>query len=129
MPPDIYTYGSYAMYRVGHGYTNSEDCKCTMSLYSGNSKLRSIPHIYYVSYTVHPITHQCRHRRGVNIKIYSLISGPDGVGGQRHAPDTSPLGKRPGTHCTRDKVDLRDGMDKCGKSPPHRASNPGPSNP
>jgi hypothetical protein len=51
------------------------------------------PIFYYVAYTVHPTTCQCKHRRGVNIKLYSLISGPDGVGGQSHAPAALPSGK------------------------------------
>ena len=37
------------------------------------------PTFYYVAYKVRPITCQCRHRRGVNVKLYSLMSGPDKV--------------------------------------------------
>ena len=38
-----------------------------------------------------------------------------------------PLGKRPSTHCPRSRVDLRAGLDRCGKSRPHKDSIPGPS--
>jgi hypothetical protein len=37
--------------------------------------------------------------------------------------------KRPGTHCTGGWVGPRDGLDRCGKSRPHRDSINGPSSP
>jgi hypothetical protein len=37
--------------------------------------------------------------------------------------------ERPGTHCIEGWVDPRAGMDRCGKSRPHRDSIPGPSSP
>jgi len=37
--------------------------------------------------------------------------------------------ERPGTHCTGGLVDLRAGLDECGKSRPHRDSTSGPSSP
>jgi len=37
--------------------------------------------------------------------------------------------ERPGTHCIGDWVVPRDGLDRCGKSRPHRNSIPGPSIP
>jgi hypothetical protein len=37
-------------------------------------------------------------------------------------------GERPGTYCTRGWVGPRAGLDRCGKSRPHRNSIPGPSN-
>jgi hypothetical protein len=37
--------------------------------------------------------------------------------------------ERPGTHCTESWVGLGAGLDKCGKSRPHRDSIPGPSSP
>jgi len=37
--------------------------------------------------------------------------------------------ERPGTHCVGGWVGLRAGLDRCGKSPPRRDSNPGPSSP
>jgi len=37
--------------------------------------------------------------------------------------------ERPGTHCTGGWVGLRAGLDRCGKSRPHRDSIPGPSSP
>jgi hypothetical protein len=39
------------------------------------------------------------------------------VGGQRHAPATLPP-ERPGTRCVEGWVDLRAGLDECGKSHP-----------
>jgi len=49
--------------------------------------------------------------------------------GQRHAPAAPYLRERPGTHCTGGWVGLRAGLDRCGKSRPHRDSIPGPSSP
>jgi hypothetical protein len=46
----------------------------------------------------------------------SFTSALDGVGGQRHALVAIPPGKAPGTHCIRDWVDPRVGVDRCGKS-------------
>ena len=47
--------------------------------------------------------------------------------GQRHAPAAPYPRERPGTHCTGGWVGLRAGLDRCGKSRPHRDSIPGPS--
>ena len=52
-----------------------------------------------------------------------------GVRGQHHAPAALPPGKMPGTHCTGGWVGLGAGLDRCGKSRPHRDSIPGPSSP
>ena len=49
--------------------------------------------------------------------------------GQRHAPATLYPREILGTHCTGGWVVLRDGLDWCGKSRPHRYSIPGPSSP
>jgi hypothetical protein len=57
----------------------------------------------------------------------SLTSALDGVGGQRHVPAVLPAGKRSGTHCIGGWVGLRAGLDRCGKSRPHRHSIPGPN--
>ena len=51
------------------------------------------------------------------------------VRGQRHDPAAFYLRERPGTHCTGGWVGLRAGLDRCGKSRPHRDSIPGPSSP
>jgi hypothetical protein len=51
------------------------------------------------------------------------------VRGYRHVPSAFYPRERPGTHCTRGWVDPRAGLDKCGKSRPHRDSIPGPSSP
>ena len=47
----------------------------------------------------------------------------DGVGGQHHAPARERLG----IHCTGGWVGLGTGLDRCGKSRPHRDWIPGPS--
>ena len=49
--------------------------------------------------------------------------------GQRHAPAALYPRERPGTHCTGGWVGPRAGLDKGGKSRPHRDSIPGPSSP
>jgi hypothetical protein len=49
--------------------------------------------------------------------------------GQRHAPAALYPRERPGTYCTGDWVGPRAGLDRCGKSRPHRDSIPGPSSP
>jgi len=49
--------------------------------------------------------------------------------GQRHAPTALYPRKRPGTHCTGSWVGVRAGLNRCGKSLPHRDSIPGPSSP
>jgi len=51
------------------------------------------------------------------------------VRGQRHAPAAPYPRERPGTHFTGGWVGLRAGLDRCGKSRPHRDSIPGPSSP
>ena len=45
-----------------------------------------------------------------------------GMSGQRHVPTALPPEKRPGTPCTECYVGLRNGLDGCGKSLPHRDS-------
>jgi len=40
------------------------------------------------------------------------------VGGQRHAPPTVPLRKRPGIHCMGGRVGPMVGLDRCTKSRP-----------
>jgi len=52
-----------------------------------------------------------------------------GVRGQRHAPATLYPQERPGTHCTGGWVGPRAGLDRCGKSHPHRDLIPIPSSP
>ena len=49
--------------------------------------------------------------------------------GQRHAPTPPYPRERPGTHCTGGWVGFRAGLDRCGKSRPHRDSIPAPSGP
>jgi hypothetical protein len=50
-----------------------------------------------------------------------------GVVGQRHAPAALYPRERPGTHFVGDRVGLRAGLDRCGKSQPHKDSITGPS--
>jgi hypothetical protein len=50
-----------------------------------------------------------------------------GVGGQHHAPAALYLRERPDTHCTGGWLGAWAGLDRCGKSFPHRDSIPGPS--
>ena len=52
-----------------------------------------------------------------------------GVRGQRHAPAAIYPQERPGTHCTGGWVGPRAGLDRCGKSGPHRDLIPGPFSP
>jgi hypothetical protein len=49
--------------------------------------------------------------------------------GQRHAPAAFYPRERPGTRCTGGWVGPRTGLERCGKSRPHRDSIPGPSSP
>jgi len=51
------------------------------------------------------------------------------VRGQHHAPAAVYPRERLGTHCTEGWVGPRAGLDRCGKSRPHRDSIPGPSSP
>jgi len=67
-------------------------------------------------------------KRGSSSSTLSLTSALDGVGGQRHAPIVLPP-ERPGTHCMGGWVELRAGLDGCGKSLPHGDSIPRPSSP
>jgi len=53
----------------------------------------------------------------------------EGVRGQRHVPAALYPQERPGTHYTEGWVVRRAGLDRCGKSRPHRDSIPGPSSP
>jgi hypothetical protein len=50
-----------------------------------------------------------------------------GVGGQRHAPSAIYPQEIPGTHCTGGWLGTRAGLDRCGKSRPHRVSISRPS--
>ena len=75
---------------------------------------------------VHPITgHEGPEGEKACSSTLSLTSALDGVGGQRHAPAALPRVKTPGTHCTGGWVRPRAGLDRCGKSSPHRNSIPG----
>ena len=58
-----------------------------------------------------------------------LTSALEGVRGQRHALAAPYSRERPGTHFTGGWLGLKAGLDRCGKSRPHRDSIPGPSSP
>ena len=69
---------------------------------------------------IHPVTGhkglEVEHRYRYTPSLTSVL---DGVGGQRHAPATLPLGKRPGTCCTGDSTGPRISLERCRKSHPH----------
>ena len=58
-----------------------------------------------------------------------LTSALEGGEGSASRPGRTLLRERPGTHFTGGGVGLRDGLDRCGESRPHRDSIPGPSSP
>jgi hypothetical protein len=67
---------------------------------------------------------------GVKVQHYSFMSTAlEGVRGQRHAPAAFYPRERAGIHSTGGWVGPRAGLDKCGKSRPHRDSIPRPSIP
>ena len=61
--------------------------------------------------------------------ILSLTSVIEVGEGSASRPNRILPRERPSTHCTVGWVGLRAGLDRCGKSRPHRDSIPGPSNP
>ena len=66
----------------------------------------------------------------VEVELYSfLTTALQGVRGQSHASAALYPRERPGTHCTVSWVGPMAGLDRCGKSRPHRDSIPGPSSP
>jgi len=66
----------------------------------------------------------------VEVELYSfLTTALEGVRGQCHAPAALYPREKPGTHCTEGWVGPRVGLDRCGKSRPHRVSIPRPSSP
>ena len=58
-----------------------------------------------------------------------LTSALEGGEGSASRPGRTLPPGRPGTHCIGGWVGLRAGLDRCGKSRPHRDSIPGPSSP
>jgi hypothetical protein len=64
---------------------------------------------------------------GVALLFYNLGTRCGGRSTPR--PGRFTLGKRPGTHFIGGWVGHRACQDRCGKSPPHRDSIPGPSSP
>ena len=72
-----------------------------------------------------------RLRGGVEVQLYSFFNlgaGWDWVFNAT-SPAALPPRKRPGTLCIGGLVGPRAGVDRCGKSRPHRDSIPGPSSP
>jgi hypothetical protein len=64
-----------------------------------------------------------RGSRGIALHFYDRGTRM-GVRGQRHAPAALYSWERPGTHCTGGWVGPRAGLDRCGKSRPHRIRYP-----
>jgi hypothetical protein len=78
---------------------------------------------------VHPVQ-AVRPIGGVEVLLYFFMATAlEGVRGQRHALAAFYPRERPGTHCAGGWVGPRAGLDRCGKSRPHRDSIPGPSSP
>ena len=69
------------------------------------------------------------HRVGGGIALLIMTTTLEGVRGQQHAPAVLYPQERPSTHCTGSWVGPRAGLDRCGKSRPHRHSIPGSSSP
>ena len=68
--------------------------------------------------------------RGVEVYLYSFFTTAlEGVRGQRHAQAALYPQETPGTHCTGGWVGPMAGLDRCGKTRPHRDSIPGPFSP
>ena len=68
-------------------------------------------------------------QRIVELYLYFFLTWAlDGVGGQRHAADHLPRGKKPGISCKVGCVGPRVGLDGC-ENRFHRDSIPGPSRP
>ena len=65
-------------------------------------------------------TGRTAHRGSRGIALPFHDPGLEGVRGQRHVLANIYLRERPGTHCTGGWVGPRAGLDRCGKSRPHR---------
>ena len=74
-------------------------------------------------------TGRTAHRGSRGIALLFHDHGTRRGRGQRYAPAALYPQERPGTHCTGGWVGPRAGLDRCGKSRPHRDSIPGPSRP
>ena len=62
---------------------------------------------------------------GVQVQLYTFLTPAlEGAEGSESRPGRSLSRERPDTHCTGDWVGPRAGLDKCGKSRPHRDSIP-----
>ena len=104
------------------------DRKPSRSVYElcGNCRSDSCTVPQYSKGKGHPRTgHEGPEREQRYSSTPSLTSALDGVGSQLHAP-AALTQERPGTHCPGGWMGPRD---RRGKSRPHRASIPGPSNP
>ena len=77
-----------------------------------------------------PCTDRTARRGSRGIALPFLDHGTKkGLRSQRHDPAALYPREKPGTHCTGGWVSPRAGLDRCGKSRPHRDSIPGPSSP
>jgi hypothetical protein len=80
------------------------------------------------SHHILQVTKALREDRGIVLLCFQT-SALEGVRCQRHAPAAFYPRKRPGTHCTGGWVSPTAGLNRCGKSRPHRNSIPKPSSP
>ena len=79
---------------------------------------------------VSPCSRPHEPRRGVEVYLYSFMtSALDRGGWSTSRPGRLYTRERPGTHCTGGWLGPRAGLDRYGKSRPHRDSIPGPSSP
>jgi len=93
-------------------------------------KLVSIAVLWAKNCQVSPCSRPQGPKRGSRgIELYSSMTlAPDGGGWSSRPGRLYPL-EWAGTHCTGGWVGPRAGLDRCGKSCPHRDSIPGPSSP
>jgi hypothetical protein len=69
-----------------------------------------------------PLTEMSKRQSAPLLQALRLCTGRTAS----HAPVAIYPRERPGTHCTEGWVGPRAGLDRCGKSCPHRDSIPGP---
>jgi len=113
-----YLYCSYPLVLCDEGTQTEVQVTLHNNIIKGKCKRQNLPY-----------NRPRRHGVGGGEKRYSstlsLTSALDGVSGQRKTPAALPQGKRPCTHYIGGWVSPRAGLDRCGKSRPHRDSIPG----
>ena len=130
-------------------FINCKTCYCRMS--SEEYKIRSCVACHWHCKTITPVcmyvcmheykvkcalvqaqrlcTGRTDHRGSRGIALLFLDHGTRRGEGSSSRPGRSLPRRRPGTHCTGGWVGPRVGLDRCGKSRPHRDSIPGSSTP